>query len=66
MQHPLRSLTIKVGLPVLVGQFLYDLITSGLPSAAGHFPRRAASIFAVLLLWAAFRGYRERKNRTFR
>jgi hypothetical protein len=66
MQHRLASLTIKVGLPVLIGQFLSDWISNGLLSAAGHLPLRAILIFAVLLMWAAFREYRERKNQTFR
>jgi hypothetical protein len=65
MQHRLKSLTIKVGLPVLVGQFLFDWISGSLPAAASHLPVRAFYIFAVLLLWTAFREQRERKNRIF-
>lgn len=66
MPRRLSSLTIKIGLPVLIGQFLFDWVSNGFLAAAGHLPVRAILIFAVLLLWALFREHRERKNQNFR
>ena len=62
----LITLAIKVGLPVLAGQFLCDWISDNLLSAAGHLPVRAVLMVAVLLSWAAFQEYRGRKNQPFR
>jgi hypothetical protein len=66
MQRRLTNMTVKVGLPVLVGQFLFDWISSHLRSALSHLPIRVIVVFAVLLLWAAFTEHRARKKRTFR
>ena len=66
MQRRLVSLTLKLGLPVLIGQFLFDWVGNDLRSAASHLPVRAALLFAVLLVWAAFREHRARNKQTFR
>jgi hypothetical protein len=66
MQRRIIDLSVKVGLPVLTGQFVFDWLSSDLRSAITHLPTRAILIFAVLLLWAAFREHRERKKRTCR
>jgi len=66
MRHRLTSLVIKVGLPVLVGQFLFDLASSGLAAAVAHLPLRAALILAVLLLWGAARESYKRHKRSIR
>lgn len=66
MLNRLMSLTITVGLPVLTGQFLLDWFSSSLRLAASNLPLRAFLIFALLLMWAAFREQRQRKKRTFR
>ena len=60
------TLIIMVGLPVLIGQFVFDWIDSDLRSAVGHLPLRAILILLVLLIWAAFREHHERKKRNFR
>ncbi|WOK37242.1 hypothetical protein [Sphingomonas sp. C3-2] len=65
MQRRITNLTLKIGLPVLTGQFLFDWLSSDLWSATDHLPERAILIFAVLLLWAVFRERRDRKNQTF-
>jgi hypothetical protein len=66
MQRRVKNLIVMVGLPVLIGQFVFDGIESNFESAVAHLPMRAIVIFAVLLVWAAFREQREAKKRTFR
>ncbi|KQS48476.1 hypothetical protein ASG20_15440 [Sphingomonas sp. Leaf198] len=66
MQRRVLNLIVIVGLPVLIGQFAFDWINSGLNSAASHLPTRAILILAVLLVWSVFREYRERKKRAVR
>lgn len=66
MQRRLAKLISKIGLPVLIGQFLFDWLHGDLRSALAHLPVRAALLFAVLLAWAMFREHRERKKRAFR
>ncbi|MEO8375037.1 MAG: hypothetical protein ABI471_07420 [Sphingomonas bacterium] len=66
MQRHLASLILKIGLPVLSGQFASDWLSSALRPALAHLPVRAIFLFAVLLVWAAFREYRESKKQTFR
>lgn len=66
MRRRMLKLIVIVGLPVLVGQFAFDWIDSDLRSAISHVPTRAILILAVLLVWAAFREYRERRKRTIR
>ena len=66
MQRRVLYLILMVGLPVLVGQFAFDWINSDLNSAVSHLPTRAILILAVLLVWTAFREYRDRKTRTVR
>jgi hypothetical protein len=66
MQRRLASLILKIGLPVLIGQFASDWFSSALRPALAHLPVRAVLLFALLLAWAAFREYRERKKRIFR
>ncbi len=64
MQRRLANLIVRVGIPVLVGQFLFDWVSHDMRSALGHVPIRASLIFAVLLIWATYRDYRERNKRT--
>jgi len=64
MQRRVLNLILKVGLPVLGGQFAFDWISSDLNSAVSYLPTRAILILAVLLVWTAFREYRERKKQT--
>ena len=66
MQRRVLYLILMVGLPVLVGQFAFDWINSDLNSAVSYLPTRAILILAVLLVWTAFREYRDRKKRTVR
>ena len=66
MPRRILKLIVIVGLPVLVGQFTFDWIDSNLRSAISHVPTRAILILAVLLVWAAFRKYREGRKRTIR
>ena len=66
MQRRLTSLIATIGLPVLIGQFLFDWLYGDLRSALAHFPVRAALLFAVLLAWAMFREHCERKKQAFR
>jgi len=66
MARRILKLIVIVGLPVLVGQFAFDWIDSDLRSAISHVPTRAILILAVLLVWVAFREYRERRKRTVR
>jgi hypothetical protein len=66
MERRVLYLILMVGLPVLVGQFAFDWINSDLNSAVSHLPTRAILILAVLLVWIAFREYRDRKTRTVR
>lgn len=66
MQRRVTNLFVMTGLPVLIGLFIFDCINRGLQSAVGHLPVKAIVIFAVLLVWAAFREHRERKKRTSR
>ncbi|KQN08183.1 hypothetical protein QP178_05115 [Sphingomonas aurantiaca] len=66
MARRILKLIVIVGLPVLVGQFAFDWIDSDSRSAISHVPTRAILILAVLLVWAAFREYRERRKRTIR
>lgn len=66
MQRRVLYLILMVGLPVLVGQFAFDWINSDLNPAVSHLPTRAILILAVLLVWTAFREYRDRKKRTVR
>jgi|GEM_PF-3422938 len=66
MQRRITKLIVMVGLPVLLGQFVFDWFSKDLQSALGHLPTRAIVIFAVLLMWAALREHRERQKRTFR
>lgn len=63
MQRRLTNLIAMIGLPVLIGQFLFDWISNDLSSAASHLPVRAFLIFAVLLAWAVLRERHERKKR---
>lgn len=60
------NIMAKVGLPVLGGQFLFDLASRGFGGAIGHLPVRAAILFSLLLAWVAFREHRERQKRKFR
>ncbi|WP_283514331.1 hypothetical protein [Sphingomonas sp. 2R-10] len=53
-----------IGLPVLIGQFLFHWASNDLPSAASHLPVRALLVFAVLLAWAILRERHERKKQT--
>jgi undecaprenyl pyrophosphate phosphatase UppP len=66
MQRRFLNLILIVGLPVLVGQFAFDWIDSDLNSAVSHLSTRALLVLAVLLVWTAFREYRERKKQTVR
>ena len=66
MPRRMLKLIVIVGLPVLVGQFAFDWINSDLNSAVSHLLTRAILILAVLLVWIAFREYRDRKTRTVR
>ncbi len=66
MQRRILKLIVMVGLPVLIGQSTFDWIDSDLQSAISHIPTRAILILAVLLVWAAFREYREHRERTVR
>lgn len=67
MQRRVANLIVMVGLPVLIGQFVFDWIDSNLQSAVSHLPIRTILVFSMLLLWAASREHRERKKkRTFR
>lgn len=66
MRRRILKLIVMVGLPVLIGQFAFDWIESDLQSAISHLPTRALLILAVVLVWAAFREYRERRKRTVR
>ena len=66
MQRRVLYLILMVGLPALVGQFAFDWINSDLTSAVSHLPTRAILILAVLLVWTAYREYRDRKKRTVR
>ncbi len=64
MQRRLTNLVAMIGLPVLIGQFLFDWISNDLPSAASHLLVRAFLIFAVLLAWSILRERHERKKQT--
>lgn len=66
MQRRILKLIVMVGLPVLIGQFAFDWIESDLQSAISHLPTRTLLILAVVLVWAAFREYRECRKRTVR
>jgi hypothetical protein len=66
MQRRFVSLAARVGSPVLVGQFLFDWISSDVRSALEHLPVRASIIVALLLLWASIREHRDRNKRKFR
>ena len=64
MQQRLTSLIAIIGLPVLIGQFLFDWNSDDLASAVSHLPVRAVLIFAVLLAWTALRERHGRRKRT--
>jgi hypothetical protein len=66
MKRRLISLLIKIGLPVLVGQFIFQWVNSDLLAAARSLPIRALTMLVLLMAWAAFQEHRERKKRTFR
>ena len=66
MQRRVLNLAVMVGLPVLIGHFIFDWIDDDISAAVRHFPIRAVLIVAVSFLWAVFREYRERKKRTVR
>jgi len=66
MQRRLIALILKIGLPVLAGQFLFDWLSNNLAAAVGHLPVRAAFLIAILFGWAAFREHQARNNQPFR
>jgi hypothetical protein len=57
---------MTIGMPVLIGQFLFDWLHGDLRSALAHLLIRGALLFALLLAWTALREHRERKKPTFR
>jgi hypothetical protein len=66
MQRRLILLIIKIGLPVVTGQFLYDWYHRSVAKAVADLPIRAVLIVAVLSAWWAFSEYRDSKKRTVR
>ena len=65
MDRMLRHFPIKVLLPVLVGQFLFHWIDEGGAEALRNLPFRACLLFAIGLIWAAYRTRAEWKKRSF-
>lgn len=65
MQRRVTNLIIMVGLPALIGQFIFDWFDKDLRYALGYLPMGVIVISSTLLMWAAFRQRRERKKRTF-
>jgi hypothetical protein len=64
--RPLLEYPIKIGLPLLGGQFIADWLFKGLAYSASNLPERAAADLAVILTWAAVVTHRQRKKQTFR
>lgn len=52
-------LPIKVAVPVLIGQFLFDCVSGGVAQAADKLPVRAAVLLAVVIVWSAWRRRRK-------
>ena len=67
MRERFWYLPVKIALPVLAGGFLADWRWSkSLTEAAHRFPMRGITMFAVVLIWSAFRRWRSERKRTFR
>jgi len=60
-------LPVRIGLPVLAGEFVADWLWSkSLPDAAHRLPMRVVVMLAVILIWTAFRHWRSERTQTLR
>ncbi|MBB3377099.1 hypothetical protein FHT46_000120 [Novosphingobium sp. BK258] len=60
-------LPVKIALPVLAGGFLADWFwAKDLKEAANHFPMRAITMLALVLIGSMFRHWRSKGKRKFR
>jgi hypothetical protein len=66
MKRRLILLIIKIGVPVVAGQFLYDWYQLGLTKAVGGLSIRAVLVVAILTAWWAFNEYRDVRKRSVR